>query len=307
MNPTIKHMLFVAAASVSLFSCKKDRDIIPQQTTAADSAVFNKLMQDGLNSITETTTLTVPSKYTWVSYKSANGPLLMINGDGLRKNGTLVSGKVLLSFTVVNDRKSMIIANKPNMAITTSGTYEMLANSTAYNISITQDDVAITTDYYHNVEISNPATAPYMDDTLAYNGKVFDNNLSWAPTNQWKVNVSGKKYYMGLPGNGWYAIGKTNNDNRPKTRITVNIPDGYANASRVYIIPKGTTQSVGAVWGTYPVGMDCYVLFLTERNGQYCWIAKETTITNNHIENIDINNAQNGTLADFGNYLSQLN
>ncbi len=303
MKPAITRLLFISLTAVAIWGCKKD-NITPKSNPAA----FNKLMNDGQNSFIKTTNINLPKIYSYYTIGQANGTLITIPQNTLLKDGAIVSGKAQVDYCEFYDRKSMIIADKPNIALTGNGTYEMLANSCIFHLAARQDGKLLTINNFIRVDIRRQNFIATLDDTMAFDAKTTDDGIMWEPAKNWMVRFDKylDSYITNVADNNWYAFGRFYNDNRPQTNITVNIPDGYAGASRIYILPKGLINSVGTPKCTFPIGQECYLLFVTERNGQYCWTSKTITIAKDHVENIDLSVVHTGNLTNFADYIDLL-
>ncbi|HLO70318.1 MAG TPA: hypothetical protein VK167_05585 [Flavipsychrobacter sp.] len=305
MKPAANTLLSIAFMALAFVGCKKDND---NTTPLPDAAAFNKLLNDGQNSLITTTNLKLPNIYSYYTIGMVNGTLITLPQNTLFKDGVAITSNATLEYCQFYDRKSMIIADKPNIARTSDGTYEMLANSCIFYLAAKQDGTLLTINNFIRIDVKRQTYIGTEGDTIAFNAKTSVDGTVWEPAKNWMVYLvqSYASYIMNVPDNNWYAFGRFYNDGRPLTSVTVNVPEGYANASRVYIIPKGFPRSVGTPQCKMPIGEQCYILFVTERNGQYCWTYKDVSITENHVENIDLSHIYTGNLSNFSEFIDIL-
>lgn len=306
MKKTPRSLVMIAFASLSFFACKKKTTTTTPTDTPPTAAAFSKLMDDGYNSLVQTATFDASN--TAYTYTSPKGTTVTIDGSCLRKNGSAVTGQVTLEFYEAFERKDMIVANKPTMGKTGSGTYELLESGGQFYVAVKQNGTALTSNC--SVMITTPASnsGGIKTGMSAFDGKMTDNGLTWEPATTWEVIPDGRKgkYNISVPGFGWYNCDKFYSDTRPKTSLTLNVPTGYANVSSVFILAKSMPNSLGGAYGKWPVGLECYLIFVTEKDGQYRWITKETTLVNNHTESFDISTAQTGSKADYVGHVTLL-
>lgn len=307
MKNTPRIATLAAIAAISLYACKKDRDNTTTTTTDVPTrAAFMKLMDDGYKSMIQTASFNAAD--TAFVYTSPKGTTVKINGTCLRNNGAPVTGQVTMEFFEAFDRADMIVANKPTMGRNNSGGLEPLESGGEFNVSVKQNGVALTTTC--GVLISTPAnnSGGIKTGMTAFNGIMTDTAFTWVQAQGWDVvpRALSNKYDMLVPGFDWYNCDKYWNDPRPKTKLTINLPQGYANVSSVYLLTKSMPNSLGLAVGDWPIGLEGYIIFVTEKDGLYRWITKEITIVNNHTETFDIANAKTGTRADFNGHVTLL-
>lgn len=292
-------LLAIAFCSfVFITSCKKTSsptDIPPSE------AAWQKLYADRTNELTQRATFDASNAaYT---FTSTNGTAVTINGGCLRKNGVAVTGQVTLELLELFNRKDMLLTNKPTMGKATAlGDQEMLTSGGSFNIRVKQGDAELTTNCSVIITTPTANTGGVQPDMKAFNGSIVNNDLVWDVATTWEVyTVPGvnSAYKMNVPGFGWYNCDKFIADPRPKTTITAKVPNGYGKNCAVYLLAKEKPNSLASIYGKYPVGLACYLIFLTEKDGQYRWITQETTLTANHNITFDLAKATTGSKADW--------
>jgi hypothetical protein len=297
--------LAITIAAVSLFACKKKNN-----TSTADNppsaANFAKIMDNGFKSKLQTATFDASN--TNFVYTSPKGTTVTIDGTCLRNNGASVSGQVTLEFFEAYERADMLVANKPTMGKNSSNGYELLESGGQFYVAVTQNSMLLSTTC--KVKISTPAvnSGGIKTGMSAFDGVMTDKGLTWEVATQWEVipDVHKSRYALDVPGFGFYNCDRFFNDPRPKTKLTMIVPKGYADVSSVYILAKSIPNALGGAYGDWPVGMECYFIFVTEKDGQYRWITKETTIVNNHTETFDLATAKTGSIQDYIGHVTLL-
>ncbi|KQT16476.1 hypothetical protein ASG31_13260 [Chryseobacterium sp. Leaf404] len=294
--------------SAFIWQCT-DKDVMFDNDITPPSAErFNQLFEDGLRS--ETAFAHFDSANNNFIYTSSRGTTVKINGSCLRLNGAPVTGTVIMEFVELYDRAKMLVANKPTMGIKTSGEKEMMLSGGEFFVTVKKDGNVLTTTCPVTIETLTSNSGGTVTGMQAFNGAIANNTLTWTPTATWDVitntQVTPNKYTMSVPGFGWFNCDKFYNYPNPKTTITANVPSGYANASQVFIITKDVPNALGTIGGQYPVGLQCYLLFVTENNGNFMWVTKEQTLTANHTIFFDLKDAQVGKSADYVGHVTLL-
>lgn len=297
-------LLFIIITSLLFFGCKKKA----ADTNPPTAEAFKKLMDDGFNSLLQTATFDASnSAYT---YTSPKGTKVTIDGTCLRYNGNPVSGQVTLEFLEVYNRKDMLIANVHTIGGPAKYTgYDVLLESGGiYYVCVKQNGVALTTNC--KVQITAGITeANALTNTVGFDGTITPVGLRWQLAAKWNVTADYRKAVYKLPvsGFGWFNCAAFINFGKPLTSIAAYVPTNYANVSEVYVMPKFFPKALGIAYGSWPIGIECYFIFVTEKDGKYRWIIRETTIAENHVEYFNsVSDAQTGSRDEFLYRLSQL-
>lgn len=292
-------------ALCALFSCKKEApkeaEVLP--TTAS----FTKLMDEGFNSLLRKAEFDA-SNNNFV-YTSPKGTTVTIDGTCLRKGGSPVSGRVTLEFFEAYDRADMIVANKPTMGKDVNGDLALLESGGQYYVSVKQDGVELGTTCGVRIQAGAGNSGGIKSGMSAWDGTIKDGVLTWVKATSWEVIIDSNKarYDLNIPGFGWYNCDRFYSDPRPKTAVTCLVPSGYANVSQVYCLAKSQPNGLGLVAnGKWPVGLDCYLIMVTEKNGQYRWVTKEVTLRDGHTESFDLSQAMVGSRSDYVGHVTLL-
>lgn len=304
----LKVMAVAIAIALGSSACKKknngDGD---QNITTTTPEKYNNLTANGLNSLIQTATFDA-SNANYV-YTSDKGTEVYIDGTCLRKNGQPVTGQVDLSFFEAYEFTDMVIANKATMGKNAAGTYEPLRTGGQYYVSVSQDGVPLTINCGIELHASAALTGGFDDEMVGWAGIFQKADLLWQQDTTVGVGMGRQEtgYQLDLPGFGWFNCDKLYNDPRPKTALNIGVPASYVDASNVYAIIKGEPHSLGlATYGEWPVGMELYLIFVSESNGQYIWVTKEVTVQAGHSETFSVANASSGGIAQLQAHLATL-
>jgi hypothetical protein len=241
-------------------------------------------------------------------YKSAKGSVVGIPPACLRLNGNPVTGTVILEFIELFDRAKMISTNKPTMGLLPNNEQEMMLSGGEFYVNVTQNGQNLTTTSPILIYTPVSNTGGLVTGMKPFKGSITNNNLVWEALNKdvFVGLVEGNKYSLSIPGFGWFNCDKFYNYPDPKTTITANVPSGFANVSQVYLLAKNVPNALGNIGGKFPVGLQCYLMFVTENKGNFMWITKEQTLTANHSVTFDLKDAQYGKKADWQGHVTLL-
>ncbi|MBD8083899.1 hypothetical protein [Chryseobacterium caseinilyticum] len=306
-----KYSLFFTGIIFSVMSlqCTNKEMTIDESFAPPSAERLNALFDQGVTN--EKAFAHFDSSLTNYIYTTARGTTVKVNGTCLRLNGAPITGTVILEFVEIYDRAKMMASNKPTMGKKVSGEQEMLLSGGEFYINIKKDGNTLTTTCPIVVETSTANSGGTVAGMQAFNGVIANSALTWEPTTSWdvvtNVQTNPNKYVMALPGFGWFNCDKFSNYPEPKTTITANVPAGYGSASQVFILAKNIPNALGTTAGKFPVGMQCYLIFVSESNGNFMWIIKEQTLAASHTIYFDLKDAKMGKSADFVSNISQLN
>ncbi len=293
--------------SMLLFSACDKKSGDDDQTIPTSPEKFQQLTEAGFRSLIETKDFDASD--TSFLFISRNGTRVHINGSCLRKNGQPLSGQVTLEFYEAFNTNDMLIANKATMGRNSGGELEPMKTGGQFYINVKQNGEPLSITCRIKVEAYTLLTGNFNDQMVAWDGFFTEGNLVWEPATTWMVTMGeqGRTYDMQFPGFGWFNCDKLYNDPRPKTPLTIQVPAAYADASVVYAIIRGEPHSLGlAAYGVWPVGIELYLIFVTEENGKYKWLSREITVTNGHTESFDPNQGTIGTKAELTTFLNTL-
>jgi hypothetical protein len=242
----------------------------------------------------------------YVTFTSAKGVEIDINGACLTLDGSSVTGNVNLEFVELFEKGNMLTTNKSTMGILPNGDRAMLVSGGEFFINATQNGEGLRTNCGVNVRIPTNLSGGDDHDMVIWKGIEDEKgNVAWEEERDQdggKGNIfiergtqGGNQYYALFGGFGWSNVDRFYSDPRPKTQILVDVPAGYDNDnSAVYLSYDGEetglanldTYDVGLElfsehYGQIPIGLECHVIFATEENGMWKYAVKAVTIVDN--------------------------
>jgi len=263
--------------AISTISCNLD-DGTQQYAYIPTSQEFESLLSESLDNHTQTATFDAGTTFTFTSEK---GVKLTINGNCLKNNGVAVTGNVDLEFIELFDRGSMLVTNKPTMGVQ-DGENRLLTSGGEFYVNATQNGEQLTLDCYMTLTVPTSLTGGTDNDMLPFNGSInADGELIWeqsTSTDFWigTSQAVGSVAYNALYNNfGWFNCDRFINYTGPKTTITALVPQGYGNGnSFIFQASPDFPNSLGKVYGEFPVGLESYFIFVTEENGLFRYAIK---------------------------------
>ena len=298
MKTNFKNIGLLFLATIFLASCDNDND--DAATSLPTAAEFAAVRKEALDKITQKFNMTAGTGV--VTFTSANGVKISIDGNCLTKNGTPVTGAVAIEYVEIFQKGNMLVTNKPTMGIMPNGDRSLLISGGEFFIKATQGGQELATTCNLNLQVPTNLTGGLDNAMILWNGIIDANgDLAWKDareadgTNGGKGGVQGEQntYYVTFGKFGWTNVDRFYSDPRPKTTILVGAPQGYNNTnSAIYLSYDGEGQNALAKLDTYtpaglfsehygqiPVGLACHIIFATEDNGQWRYAIKGVTIT----------------------------
>jgi len=239
-----------------------------------------------------------------VTFTSQKGVVLTINTSCLTKNGNPVTGDVQLEYIEIFNRGNMLTTNKSTMGVMPNGDKALLISGGEFYINATQGGVQLTMSCGINLKV--PATLTGAEDnamSLWFGDIDEDGNIAWNdavgdnPNQEVGVGADGGSYYCYFNHFGWTNVDRFYSDPRPKTTIYVDVPEGYDDTnSAVYLAYVGETNALALLdkydaatglftehYGLIPIGLECYVIFVSEHDGEWTYAIKAVTIVEGEI------------------------
>lgn len=266
-----------------------------QFNTLIDSAFENVKQQFTFNASLSTVTLT-----------SAKGVQITIYPGCLSKNGNPVTGDVAIEYVELFNRGNMLTTNKPTMGLMPNGDRGMLISGGEFYINATQDGVQLEMSCGMQLMVPSNLTGG-ADNAMSlwFGENDEDGNLVWDEVNNENpqgqqeagVGADGGNYYCYFNHFGWTNVDRFYNDPRPKTTIYVDVPEGYDDTNcAVYLAYAGETNALALLdtynedtelfsehYGLIPIGLECYVIFVSENDGEWTYAIKAVTIVEGQI------------------------
>jgi len=245
---------------------------------------FSAVRTLALQNITQDFTFNASDPVT--TYISENGVELTIYGGCLTRNGNPVTGNVDLEFVEIFNRGTMLVTNKPTMGAISGGSQQLLISGGEFYVNITQNGVQLESTCGVQLMVPASLTGGLDNDMLPFTGIIDANgNLVWNPeqTEFWAGGETNEQpaYYALLQSFGWFNCDKFANFQGEMTDIEIIVPAGYNNQnSSIFIALPGELNTLGNLSGNYPVGLQCYIIFVTATaDGGFAYAIKNVTLT----------------------------
>ena len=300
-------LLKISLLTFLLFSCGSDYDDNLTYKATSSEAFYN-MFESGLQNTTQNFQFNAEDGNT--TFTSSNGVNLTINGNCLLKNGQPVTGQVSIEFIEIFKRSDMFLTNKLTMGLN-SNQKQLLNSGGEFYINATQGGEQLTLTCEMHIEVPTLLTGGTINQMNYFNGNLDSNgNIVWelAPMlERWTTSLSSdanqEAYNVLLTNFGWFNCDYFQDTGNGTTTITANVPQGYGNGnSLVLIATKNTPNSLGSIGGKYPIGLECHLIFVSEKNGSFLYSILENqtiafplsgmqTATNNELATI-IDNLQ---------------
>lgn len=287
----MKKTLFFAGTllAVLFISCE---DNFPEQTdinnfTPPTAEQFTTLRSAAYSNLKQEFSFDAAQGYTFISEK---GVQVTFYGNCLFYNGEIVMGEVDVEYAELFDRGTMLINNKPTMGLTESGEMSLLISGGEFYINITKDGIPLETACGYMISVPVNLTGGEDNEMTSFTGTVNANGeVVWvqAPGEFWiGNNQSGSEetYYNAFVQEfGWFNCDRFANFEGPMTDIEVIVPEGYdSQNSGLYIAIEGEPNTLGNLYGEFPVGLECYVIFVSaDEEGNWVYAIKSVTLTEN--------------------------
>ncbi|WP_298305391.1 hypothetical protein [Flavobacterium sp.] len=267
-----------------LQSCNKDEyEVINGAESIPTPQALKNLFEGKTSSLTNILTFNANSI---LNYTSPKGVTLSINGSCLRKNGNPVVGEVKVKYIEIFDKGTMLTTNKVTLG-NLSGNKELLYSGGEFYIQATQDNVNLTLTCPFSLNIPTSLTGGTQTGMLPFSGTIDANgDLSWEQATTYDLITNTQTatpvYAALIPSFGWFNCDRFSGYTGPKTTITANVPAGYGANAGIFLSVKTFPNALGKSYGLFPVGLDCYLIFVTEKDGKFRYAIKPQVLTANH-------------------------
>lgn len=226
------------------------------------------------------------------------------------KEGKDIDGEIEIDFIEIFSKEKMVVTNKPTMAQTTSKTRDLLVTGGEFYLDVKYkgEQVVIVKPIQVNVDTSKSKADPIgmllwngvtdVNDNLTWNASPKD-DLSFANDGTiFNPKVTGPFYDVFVKNSssfGWCNIDKILKQDGPRTTVHVQVPLAFNHTnSATYIVIKGENNALlqmytfdssnntfGDDYEILPIGLDCYIVFVGEQNGNYIYSILATTLQSN--------------------------
>lgn len=288
-NKTKYSKTYIGLAVLTFFtlflqSCNKDEyEVINGAESIPTPQALKNLFEGKTSSLTNILTF---NANTTLNYTSPKGVTLSINGSCLRKNGNPVVGEVKVKYIEIFDKGNMLTSNKVTLG-NVSGNKELLYSGGEFYIQATQDNINLTLTCPISLNVPTSLTGGTQSGMLPFSGTIDANgDLSWEQATTYDLVTNTQTatpvYAALIPSFGWFNCDRFSTYTGPKTTITANVPAGYGANAGIFLSVKTFPNALGKSYGLFPVGLDCYLIFVTEKDGKFRYSIKPQVLTANH-------------------------
>lgn len=329
MKATFIKSIFFTALALTV-SCSNDETTEKETPVRATSEAFNQLKSAALESKVQEFQLDAAQTS---FFTTENGVMFVINGNCLSKNGNPVTGMVDVQVVELFEKGSMLSTDKPTMGTLPNGDKALLISGGEFFLNITQDGEPVDEDCDIVATIPSDLTGGVNGDMTLWKGSGGDQDCDgidddcdafvWqerVDNNENPIEVEvqdgdeGEQFYVAPFGDfGWTNVDRFFSDPRPKTTILVTVPEGFDDEnSRVYLSYVGEPNALAHLdtydstngrfsehYGQIPIGLECHVIFTSEKDGSWLYGIKSVTIVDGQtvqITDSDLNTASGGEL-----------
>lgn len=279
----MKKIIIAASFALLLSSCTdKDDTMVVEQIQ--NTAAFHNLFSNELENQTQAFHMNAEDGE--VTFFSAHGVMLSIDGSCLKLNGQPVTGAVDIEFVEIFDRGTMLVTNKETMGLYNNEKH-LLDSGGEFYINATQNGQQLTLDCSMQIKVPTYLTGGTDDDMMPFIGTLdATGSVLWESVSngeQWNVllgEIDGIPTYNAILDNfGWFNCDRFMNPNGPNTTITPYVPAGYNNSnSHVFLAVRDNPNTLGSTGGYFPVGLECHLIFVSENDGEFYYAIKENQI-----------------------------
>ncbi|MCX2680338.1 hypothetical protein OOZ15_10335 [Galbibacter sp. EGI 63066] len=277
--------IIILATLFSVTSCSTDDGFDPiseDPFTPPTAAAFKALQEDAFNNLKQNATFNAEDG---ITFESDAGVTLSIFGDCLTLNGDQVSGAVDLEFVEIFDRGNMLTTNATTVGKNEDDNLEQLISGGEFNIKAYQNGEELEFDESCGMMIKVPVslTGGEVDGMGPFTGEMDqDGNLVWLEQNtEFWVDQEGESptYNAFLDSFQWFNCDVFSYDPDPKTEIGISVPQGFDSSnSSVYLARSGQPNSLGFIYGEFPIGLEAHIIFLSEHEGEFRYAIQSVTV-----------------------------
>lgn len=271
-------------------------------------------------------------------FTTEKGVHIVMYGSCLTKNGNPVTGMVDVKVVELFERGGMLTSNKPTMGMMPNGDMALLISGGEFFINATHEGDQLDLDC--NMQVVIPTDLTWVADTemTLWHGRGRDNDCDGIENdcdgNVWEEvenggqpeqvdavqGDNGENYVTAFGEFGWTNVDKFFSDQRPKTTLLVDVPDGFDHTnSSVYISYNGEPNALGNLdtyiesselfsehYGQIPIGLECNIIFVSEDNGNWLYAIKSATIVDGETIVILVTDLSTATSSDLETLVNNL-
>ncbi|MCF6129290.1 hypothetical protein L1S35_06365 [Flavobacterium sp. AS60] len=306
-----KSALFLFLASFLFVSCSdnENENVVVGDTISTE---LKNLFSQNTDNLIQTFHMNASDNS--IVFTSPNGVALTIDRSCLRKNGAAVTGIVDFEYIEIFDKGTMLVTNKTTLGLVGTEKH-LLTSGGEFYINATQggEQLTMTCSMFLNVPTS--ITGGTDNNMNGFTGDEDANgNIFWSNSTSnefWASNLSpaaAETYNTFVGEFGWFNCDRFLNYPGAKTKITAYVPQEYGNGnSLMFLAAKDFPNSLGQTSGTYPIGLECSLIFVAEENGSIRYAIKQNIVlTANHQVTFESSEMATATTAEMVTIINAL-
>ncbi len=321
-----KHILIaVLGVSLLLGSCKEEEEPAAQPDGTALSERFNDNRQDAIQEFTidlSSTAVITGSQGTRVTFQP--------NSLGL--NGSPVTGNITVELIEIYGKAGMLLQNMPTNGQMDNGDVEMLESGGEFYINAKQNGQNLEVLAPFQIASRGIEPADYKPMQVFEAGDELTDKDVWDEVEDPEGNNQNAEEGEGEGEDGqfvvfsvfdrssfgWTNLDRWHNYTGDKTKLYVDVPDGFnGDNCEVYLSYDGEPSGLARLdiyntaselftehYGRIPVGMDVHIILIAEIDGQLHYDIQAVTIQEDHTEVMA--DPQPTTQSDLENIINAL-
>lgn len=242
-----------------------------------------------------------------------DGTKIIVKANSLLDNrGEKITGKVKIELLEVFTKADMIALNKPTVGVLPNSNKAPLISGGEMYLRISQNDSDVRTSEAVEVRVPTQKEDPNMklfDGVMDKEGKLTW-NASKEQLNLVKDDFNGdlkSSYSFGTSHWGWTNIDKFSDDPRRKTKVLVQLPEGFSPKNTSVVIAFKETLTVAELdqfdsgfftehYGFLPIGSTIDIISISKIGNDWIVGTKKITVIDNmqiYMDNLMYTNAVN--------------
>lgn len=302
-------LLFLSSFLIMSCSDTEDKTVVVGNTI---SSTLKNLFSQNTSDLIQTFQMSAADNS--IVFTSTRGVTLTIDRSCLRKNNLSVTGIVDFEFIEIFDRGTMLVTNKLTLGMVGTEKH-LLTSGGEFYINATQggDQLTLTCSMFLNVPTSITGGTDII--MTGFSGEEDANgNIIWSNSTSnefWASNLSpgaAETYNTFVSEFGWFNCDKFISFPNGSTKITAYVPQEYGNGkSLIFLAVKNFPNSLGQTSATYPIGLECSLIFVAENNGSIKYAIKQNIVlVANHQVTFESSEMATATTAEMVTIINAL-
>ena len=292
---------------IGFLSCETEEGPNHQPDGAALKALMDEVLEDNTEHF-------VLDAGAGGMVEGSKGTVVHFNADGfLTQDDEPVTGPIDIELVAIYKRSTMLLGNRPTLGKRKNGDMAMLISGGEFYVNVTQDGKPLKPSKTFQIVAPTGNTGGTDGEMDIFKGmEECDGDrcdIVWEEDSLAGIEIGEFQgtggvfaaYYAFISQFGWTNIDRWYNDERPKTTIFVDVPDGYDNTNcAVFLLYSGEPAALGRFdvynedtglftehYGLIPIGLEVHFVFVSIVDDTIHYAIQSATIEENHLEVID--------------------